>query len=82
VDTAFFNGCGLRVFILVDHVLVGGLVHDLLDFGLDPGSAEGGEILLGVAVEDELIVDGLIDGLRVLLCFGELVGLRPLVQDV
>ena len=75
VDAALFDGRGLRVFILVDHVLVGGLVHDLLDFGFDPGGAEGGEILLRVAVEDELIVDGLVDGLRVLLRFGELVGL-------
>jgi hypothetical protein len=66
VDAALFDGRGLRVFILVDHVLVGGLVHELLDFGFDPGGAEGGEILLRVAVEDELIVDGLVDGLRVL----------------
>jgi hypothetical protein len=81
VNAALFDGCGLRVFILVDHVLVGGLVHDLLDFGFDPGGAEGGEILLGVAVEDELIVNSLIDGLRVLLFFRELVGLSLVVQE-
>ena len=81
VDAALFDGRGLRVFILVDHVLVGGLVHDAADFGLDPGGAEGGEILPRVAVEDELIVDGLVDGLRVLLVYGELVGLILVVQD-
>ena len=75
VHAALFDGRGLRVFILVDHVLVGGLVHELLNFRFDPGGAEGGEILLRVAVEDELIVDGLVDGLRVLLAIGELVGL-------
>ena len=68
VDAALFDGRGLRIFILVDHVLVGGLVHELLDFGFDPGGAEGGEILLRVAVEDELVMDGLIDRLRVMLC--------------
>jgi hypothetical protein len=33
VDAALFDGRGLRVFILVDHVLVGGLVHELLTSG-------------------------------------------------
>jgi hypothetical protein len=28
-------------------------IHELLDFGLDPGGAEGGEVLLRIAVEDE-----------------------------
>ena len=82
VDAALFDGRGLRILILVDHVLVGGLVHELPDLGFDPGGAEGGEILLRVAVEDELIVDGLVDGLRILPALGELVGLGLLVQDL
>jgi len=81
VDAALFDGRGLRVLILVDHVLVGRLLHELPDLGFDPGGAEGGEILLGVAIEDELIVDGLVDGSRVLLCLGELVAIGLLVQD-
>jgi hypothetical protein len=82
VDAALFDGRGLRVLILVYHVLVGRLLHELPDLGFDPGGAEGGEILLGVAIEDELIVDGLVDGLRVLLCLGELVAISLLVQDL
>jgi len=82
VDAALFDGRGLRVLILVDHVLVGGLLHELPDLGFDPGGAEGGEILLGVAIEDELIVDGLVDRLRVLLCVGEFVAIGLLVQDL
>ena len=75
VDATLFDGCGLGVLVFVDHVLVGGLVHELLDFGLDPGSAEGGEVLLGVAVEDELVMDAFIDAFGVLAGFGEDVGL-------
>jgi hypothetical protein len=82
VDAALFDGRGLRVLILVDHVLVGRLLHELPDLGFDPGGAEGGEILLGVAIPDELIVDGLVDGLRVLRCLGELVAISLLVQDL
>src|ERR1700722_5378785 len=82
VDAALFDCRGLRIFILVDHVLVGGLVHQLLDFSFDPGRAESGEILLGVAVEYELIVDGLIDPLRVLFRLGELVAPGPFVMNV
>jgi hypothetical protein len=81
MHAAFFNGRSLRVFILVDHVLVGRLVHDLLDFGFDPGSAEGGEILLRVAVQDELVVDGLVDSLRVPGGLWELIGFGLSVQS-
>jgi hypothetical protein len=38
--------------------------------------------LLGVAVEDELIVDGLVDGLRILSPFGKDVGLGLVVQNI
>ena len=75
MDTSLFDGCGLGILVLVDHVLVGGLVHELLDFGLDPGSAESREVLLGIAVENQLIVDALIYRLRVPAGFGEEVGL-------
>ena len=82
MDAALFNGCSLRVFIFVDHVLVGGLFHDLQHFGLDPGGTESGEILPRVAVEYELIVDGLIDGSRLLLCFRKPVRIGLVIQDL
>ena len=82
MDAALFDGCGVRVFILVNHVLVGRLVHKLLDFGLDPRGAESSQIVLGVLVEDELVVDGSVDGLRVARNFREHVGLGVDIKNV
>ncbi len=47
----------LRILVLVDHVLVDALVHQLTDLGRDPGRAEGREVLPRVAVEQQLVVD-------------------------
>jgi len=62
VDAAHFKLGGLRVFILVDHVLIEGFRHELVCFGLHPRAAEGGEIEAGAAVEDELVVDEVVGG--------------------
>jgi hypothetical protein len=37
----------------------------VLDFWLNPRGAERGQIVLRVSIEDELIMDGTVDGLRV-----------------
>ncbi len=81
MHATLFDGGRLRVLVLVDHVLVGGLVHELLHFRFDPGGAERGEILLGVSVEDKLIVNGFVDGVGVPRAVGEDVGLCVGVVD-
>jgi hypothetical protein len=48
---------GLRVLVLVDHVLVHALIHQLMDFGLGPGLTEGRQVLPRVAVEHQLVMD-------------------------
>ena len=49
----------LGVLVLVDQVLVDGDVHQAMDLGLLPRLAEGGQVLAGVAVEHQLVDDGL-----------------------
>ena len=46
---------GLRVLVLVDHVLVDREVHQRVDLRLLPRLAERGEVLAGVAVEHHLV---------------------------
>ena len=75
MHAALFDRGRLRILILVDHVLVGALGHELLHLRLNPGSAKGRKILLRIAVEHKLIVDGLIDRLRILRRLGKLVRL-------
>ena len=43
------------VFVLVDHILVDRQVHQLMDLGVEPGLAEGRQILPRVAVQKKLI---------------------------
>ncbi|MPM45266.1 hypothetical protein SDC9_91952 [bioreactor metagenome] len=61
----------LRVFVFIDHILVDTLVHQLMRLFIEPGLAECGKVLRGVAVEDELVVDCLICVLRLHLRLGE-----------
>ena len=48
---------GLRVLVLVDHVLVDRQVHQPVDLRLLPRLAERGQVLAGVAVEHQLVGD-------------------------
>jgi len=50
----------LRVLVLVDHVLVEALGHQLLRLRLHPGRHEGGDVQPGVPVEHQLVVDDLV----------------------
>jgi len=51
VNTTRFELRHLRILILVDHILVDALIHQLADFRLDPRLAEGCDILPRVAVK-------------------------------
>jgi hypothetical protein len=51
VDAARLQFRGLRVLILVDHVLVQALGHELHRLGFHPGGDERGEVQLGVPVQ-------------------------------
>ena len=62
MDAAHFKLGSLRIFVLVDHVLVEGFGHELVGFGLHPRAAEGGEVEARTAVEDELVVDEVVGG--------------------
>ena len=61
----------LGVLVLVDQVLVDGQVHQLVDLGLLPGLAERGQVLAGVAVEQQLVGDGLEGLVRAHLVVGK-----------
>ena len=64
VDAAVFDFGRLRVFVLVDHVLVDGIGHQLLDLVLYPGRAEGREVLPRIAVQQQLVAYQRIGGTR------------------
>ena len=51
---------GLRVLVLVDHVLVGALLHQGERLRLHPGRDEGGEVEPGAAVQQQLVLDQLV----------------------
>ena len=55
---------GLRILVLVDHVLVEALGHEFLGLRLHPGRHERGDVQTGVAVEHELVVDDLVRDVR------------------
>ena len=63
-QTALFQFSGLGIFVLVDHVLLGAVLHQLQRLGLHPGAHEGGEIQAGVAVEHQVVVHQLIGQIR------------------
>jgi len=55
---------GLRVLVLVDHVLVERLGHQALGLRLHPRSDERGEVEARVAIEHEFVVDDLVGDFR------------------
>jgi len=57
IDAAPLQLGGLRVLVLVDHVLVEALGHQQLRLRLHPGRDECREVEPGVAVQDQLIPD-------------------------
>ena len=73
VDAAQLELRGLRVLVLVDHVLVEALGHQLLGLRLHPGRHEGRQVHARVAVEHQLVVHDLVrevgghDGVRQLV---------------
>ena len=73
VHAAVFDLGRLRVFVLVDHVLVDAFVHQLVDFRIQPGLAEGRQVLAGVAVQHQLVVHHLVGVAWVVLFFRHLV---------
>ena len=64
---------GLRVLVLVDHVLVEALGHELLGLRLHPGRDERRDVQARVAVEHQLVVDDLVRDVRGHLAVRELV---------
>ena len=62
VDAAPLELRRLRILVLVDHVLVEALRHQLLGLRLHPRGHERGEIHPRVAVEHQLVVDDLVGG--------------------
>lgn len=55
VDTPRLNRRGLRILVLVDHVLIECLAHEVPNFGLQPGLAKRRKVLTRIAVEDQLV---------------------------
>ena len=71
LHTARFNLGRLRIFVLVDHVLVDTGIHQPMDLGLFPSLAEGREILTRIPVEHQLVTDRGKDTPRIALAIGE-----------
>jgi hypothetical protein len=63
----------LRVLVLVDHVLVEALGHELLGLGLHPRAHKCRHVEARVPVEHQLVVDDLVGEIRRHLAFGKLV---------
>ena len=60
VDAPHLDLGGLRVLVLVDHVLVEALGHQPLGLRLHPGADERRDVEARVAVEHQLVVDDLV----------------------
>ena len=73
VDAARLELRGLRVLVLVDHVLVEALGHQPLGLRLHPGRDERREVQARVAVEHQLVVDDLVGDVRRHLAVRQLV---------
>ena len=63
---------GLRVLVLVDHILVEALIHQAVYLGFLPRLAEGGEVLPRIAIQHQLVMDQLVSGPGRFLPAGEL----------
>ena len=72
VDTPRLNRRGLRILVLVDHVLIECLAHEVPNFGLQPGLAKRRKVLTRIAVEDQLVGNEPICVPRELLALGHL----------
>ena len=72
-DAAPLELRGLRVLVLVDHVLVDALGHELPGLRLHPGGDERGQVEAGVAVEHQLVVDDLVGDVGAKLAVGDAV---------
>src|SRR5262249_45048682 len=83
LDAAHLDRRGLRVLVLVDHVLVETLGHQLLGLRLHPGGPEGREVHTRVAVQHQLVVDDLVGdvGGHLALCERELRDVVALVGE-
>ena len=77
MDAARLDFRDLRVFVLVDNILVDAVVHQAVDFRLLPGLAEGGQVLPGVAVQHQLVVHHRVSVSRVLFDAGETILRHP-----
>jgi hypothetical protein len=64
VDATRLERRRLRVLVLVDHVLVQALGHQLLGLRLHPCRHERRHVQPGVAVEHQLVVDDLVRDVR------------------
>ena len=69
VHAALFDRRRLRILILVDHVLVDGVDHQLSRLAFHPRRAERRQVLAGVAVEHQLVADQPVGGSRGHLVF-------------
>ena len=73
MDAASLDLGRLRILVLVDHVLVDALRHQLGNLRLRPRLAKGGEILAGVAVEHQLVMNDGVSVPGILRALGEFV---------
>jgi len=50
--------------ILVDHILVETFRHQLFSFGFHPGGNESRQILSGIAIQNQFVMDQVVDDSR------------------
>ena len=81
VDEPEFRLGGLRIFILVDHVLADGFVHQPVDLPFLERRTERGKIQPRIAVDHQFVVNQLIHEIRHLFLFRTPVLFRFLLQD-
>ena len=77
---------GLGIFVLIDHVFVGALAHQMQRFWLHPGADKGRQIEHGVAIQHQVVVDELVGQIGVQAMLRQLIarqhgiGLAALMQ--
>lgn len=71
IDAAFLDGGGGRILVLVDHVLVERLGHELFGLWIHPGGDERGQIQSRAAVEHQFVVDVAVGGVGIELILGK-----------